>query len=173
MARITEAALDEVELRKLRPTVSFAPRLPAIVAPSANLAALVLLVGGAGILVAPDPLPLAGRLLAIAAVAAGGWLSRGRGHDPTADDLGRRDMALARREAQLNRVLTGFALRGSDVLVELARAGRLGPAPDEPRAPDGDDPGERRPDLRSVAGAGGHDGSGESLNLDADDGALG
>lgn len=168
MARITEDALDEVERQRLQrgPIV----RRPAIrLAPAAPLAAVVLLVGGAIGVAASSPVLGPDLLLAVGAIAAGGWLARGGGDHSASDDLRRREAALARREGELNRVLVAFALRGNDVLTELARRG-IQPAPAaEPRAPDGDDPEERRDRLVAYPGSAG----GESLEPDADAGALG
>lgn len=164
--KVTEEALDAVERAKIDRRPAF--RSPAVrVASPAPLVALALLVGGTGGVLASDPLPLAWRVLAIAAVAAGGWLARGGSPDPEGHRAGLRETALARREAELNRVLTAFALRGSDVLAELARRSVV-PAPShEPVAPSSNGRGERH-DLVSLPGA--RAGAGESLELDADDG---
>jgi hypothetical protein len=159
MARVTAEALDDAQLRLL--AARRAPRLPPVrLAPVGSFLSLALLVGGAGAIVASDLVPRPLVLLAVVAVALGGWLARG------AQPPSLPERAVVDRERQdVIRAALAIGLRGNDAVVELARRERSQPATGQPREAGDDDSGPRRPGgLRVV-----DDGTAESLAPDADE----
>ena len=171
MARVTEAALDDYELTKLhaarKPPSERAPRVAAAATASGSVLSLVLLVVGAGTILAGDGLPRAIQLAAAVAVAVGGWLARSA--PPVADaDRG----AITRERGELIRASLALGLRGHDAVLELARRSG-GAAPGNEPLPNGDDDGSpRRPAILRTLVRSGPQGD-ESLEPDADAGTGG
>lgn len=166
MARITEDALDATERAKLgsrtRDARGPARRISVDATPVVPLVALALIVGGSGVLLAPGGLPWPGNLLAVGALAIGGWLARGPGEGSL--EL---KATLARERAELNRVLVALALRGSDGRSDVAQQQASGP----PRGEQGPD-GDVHPEAgrRALHAVGDDPGGGESLDPAADEG---
>ena len=175
--RITEAAFDgqPTAKRSSRPAPGAVATVGA--ASAASPLSLALIVVGAGALLAPADLPVAGDLLALAAVAVGSFLlGRGPRHASGADQIFRA-AALERQTGAIERgeviraALALASISGRDDAADRARRSQLVADSVEPE-PDGGDDGEaRRPDLHAVGNL--VRGTGESLELDADADALG
>lgn len=172
--RISEAAFDG-QSREAKRSSSSATRPAATVAAAsaASPLSLALVLVGAGALLAPADLSVAGDLLALAAVGVGCFLL-GRGPRPAAAaDIIFRAAAMERQAGIIERgeviraALALASISGRDDAAERAR--RAGVVADsvEPRA-DADDDGEaRRPDLHALRPTLGR--GGESLDPAADE----
>lgn len=164
MAVVTAEAVqgDRSQPRAARQPSATAARATSSAPAALGLIGTVLVGAGIAItVVAPDP---AVRILALVAVAAGGYIMGRAGVAPAPDDsdLKRRDellrlreRALGEREVAVDGALVTLALRGDDRGAAQAVAAAPDDAGEEPlEAPS--EPGEprsRRPGLRAVPGA--------------------
>jgi hypothetical protein len=153
------------------------PSVRAIAGRTASLTpvvSLALLLGGAGAILAPDPLPFPGVVLAIGAVALGGFLGgrRPAGLDVAPSDYVERltRATYAERQEVIRAALAVASISHDDVGDGAARRGRAVASAIQPREDGGDDGEARRPDLRPVPG---RPSFGESLSLGADDELVG
>lgn len=183
MARITEAALDEQELRRFRAAAGPAgdtrrldsPRLDVVRSTTPPFASLALVVAGAGAVLAPGDVPYPVTVLGLAGVLLGGWLiGRGdRRSGQSGDALAQAVLgaAFAERREVIRAALAIPALRdryvaprGAEPTDDAAAGGEsraAGPAVPSPRSTRG---------LHAIAGAGA--GDGETLDPAADAGEL-
>lgn len=173
MARVTEASVDGRTRRRARDQRPTLPDIgtPVRAAATSSVACVALIVGGAGAILAPAPLPFPGDVLAIGAVAVGGWLMAHRPAvaDPNeyVDRLTR--ATFAERQEVIRAALAVASLSGSDVAAERAHGARAVAAAIQPRAAGDDDRPAGRPDLRAVEPTRASD---ESLDPGADAAAL-
>jgi hypothetical protein len=172
MARITEAALDDKELRRLH-TAPDQPRglggavgAPVVRATTSPVVSLALLVGGAGAVLAPDAVPYTVTVLGAGALAVGSWLLGRNGQSRDALVASHFNALFAERREVIRAAIAVAALRGDDAAARRAGTAVARSARDELPAAVGDDGGAGRAVLRTVPSAG-HD-AGESLALDAD-----
>ena len=177
MARITEAALDDTELKRLhatrpanRPTVR-APAIAGVATTAIPILSLVLIVGGTGALLAPTPVPFPGVLLGIGALVLGGWFAGrvGRSGEAMAERV--LGATFAERRDVIRAAVAVAALRGDDGAARRAQPAVARAAVGEYDQTGGDGGGIGRAPLRAVQSAG--SGSGESLDADADAAVLG
>lgn len=164
MAQVTAEALDDAQLRRLRRPSATPPVVVPVASASGSILSLALLVVGAGAIVAPDPLPRPFLLLAIAAVALGGWLARGA-RPPTVPERA----VVDRERGEVIRAALAIGLRGNDVLAGLARREGVEPASRQPRPDAGDDVDDGRPAVLRSVDAFRDRPSDESLAPDADE----
>jgi len=171
MARITEAALDDKELRRLATPdrQRGGPRdvgAPVVRAATAPVVSLALLVGGTGAVLAPDAVPYTVTVLGAGALAVGAWLLGRNGQSRDALVASHFNALFSERREVIRAAIAVAALRGDDAATRRAGAAVARSTSDELPAAVGDDGGTGRVVLRTVPAAG-HD-AGESLSLDAD-----
>lgn len=157
MARVTEASVND--RRSRRPAASRQGPLPvrAIAGRATSLTpvvSLALLLGGAGAILAPDPLPFPAVVLAIGAVALGGYLGgrRPAGLDVAPSDYlnGLTRATYAERQEVIRAALAVASISHDDDGAGAARRGRAVAAAVEPDEDGGDDGEAGRPDLRAI-----------------------
>lgn len=170
MARITAEALDERERAAYRAgrrgTAEPAARPPVGGRPAGSALSLAFILGGAGAVLAPDPLPFPADVLALTAVALGGYLAR---PSPPAGDgpLVRAQLtALLHERRELLRAALALGLRGDDGGARGADRREPGPAGGEPGPDAGDDGPAGHPGVLHVVGGTALADPGEGLDAD-------
>lgn len=167
MAKVTEGAVDARQLERQRQP---RPRARVVPASAPSVTAVGFLAVGASASVALADLPLTARLLAIGAIAVGGYLlGRGGRDDRAADDLLRiaaanADAVHRERGEVIRAALALAAISGDDRAAERARRAQRVATAVEPGEDGGDDVAARRAAVHALR----DDDGGESLDPAAD-----